>query len=345
MNDFIIPGKVNIICDGQFGSTGKGLIASYISEHEHIDVSVGSLSPNAGHTFYINDKKYISHLIPVSAVWNKHSTIFLSSDCVINTDLLFNEIKEFEIDTDRIVIHPRAAVVTETEDYIPNLVQIGSTKAGTGPARASKILRQNCLAQNHPLLKPFVKDFDIKYYLIQGCNVLVETGQGLDLGLNHGFDYPHCTSRDILPSNILGELGVSPRYLGNVCMTLRTFPIRVGHPKDKDGNIIGNSGPFYPDSKEISFEELGVKSELTTVTKRIRRIATWSEKQFYNSLYKIEPTHIFLNFCNYLREEDLHHFSWCDKISQQLWCGYGPYNNDVIEYYPKMLHSLLNIRN
>lgn len=69
--DFILPDKCNLIIDGQFGSTGKGLIASAIAEQCHVDLAVGRLSPNAGHTFYLDGKKNVTKLLPVA--WN-HAT-------------------------------------------------------------------------------------------------------------------------------------------------------------------------------------------------------------------------------------------------------------------------------
>jgi hypothetical protein len=40
----LIPGKFNIIIDGQFGSTGKGLLSNYISVFNHIDIAVSNAS-------------------------------------------------------------------------------------------------------------------------------------------------------------------------------------------------------------------------------------------------------------------------------------------------------------
>lgn len=110
---FIKPGKINIIIDGQFGSTGKGLIAAKIASDNLIHVAVGTLSPNAGHTFYIDEDKYTTHLIPVAGVIHPESTIYLSAECVIDELLLLQEIEEFGISHDRIIIHPRAAIITE----------------------------------------------------------------------------------------------------------------------------------------------------------------------------------------------------------------------------------------
>lgn len=44
--NFLVKGKVSMVIDGQFGSSGKGLIASYLAERCRPDISVGCLGPN-----------------------------------------------------------------------------------------------------------------------------------------------------------------------------------------------------------------------------------------------------------------------------------------------------------
>lgn len=71
--------------------------------------------------------------------------------------------------------------------------------------------------------------------------------------------------------------------------TARVHPIRVG----------GNSGPCYPDQTEITWSDLGIEPELTTVTQRVRRVFTWSQQQIEEAISVCCPTDVFLNFCNY----------------------------------------------
>lgn len=136
---------------------------------------------------------------------------------------LKKEISEFNIDCARIIIHPRAAVTLPSAQYDPFLVSIGSTQKG---------IRKNPLALNTPELEEFIDhDFKLKTYFDNGATAFVETGQGLGLGINHGFSYPYCTSRDVLPSVILGELALPPRMLGHVCMAFRVFPFVCQTPQ------------------------------------------------------------------------------------------------------------------
>jgi len=85
-------GKFNIIIDGQFGSTGKGLLANYVAVSNHIDIVVSNASANAGHTFYHHHNKYIVKQLPVSGVINTRSTIYLCPGAIIHPSTLLKGI-------------------------------------------------------------------------------------------------------------------------------------------------------------------------------------------------------------------------------------------------------------
>lgn len=332
-----------MIIDGAFGSTGKGAIAARIAMDNDIQVACASLSPNAGHTFYENGTKKVTKLLPVCGIVgnNKRQQIYLSANSIIDIKILFEEIEKFNIDPERIRIHPRAAVITkqdrEEEARLGGIETIASTQSGTGAARASKIMRTNPLVQNTPELSTMMGVIDLHELCKLKLNISMETGQGIGLGLDHGYSYPHCTSRDVLPAHVLADLGVHPRYCGNIMLTFRTFPIRVGNPI-RDGKEVGDSGPFWKDSKEIDWEYLGVVPELTTVTKRVRRIATFSMEQYKNAVKLVEPTHVFLNFVNYLKEEDVELFQFKD-VKCPTHVGYGPHPEQACRYDRRCLDN------
>lgn len=285
---------MDVIIDGQFGSTGKGLLAGYIANTNHYDIFVSSLSPNAGHTYRERGGyRVMVKQLPVGGVLNKRSQIYLTAGSIISPAALLQEMEAYDVDPDRVRIHPAAAVVEDTDiaferDPASAVAAISTTASGTGSALARKILREAVLAGGHPLLAPMCTPFDLAGYLDEGCTALMETAQGVSLGINAGF-YPHCTSRDISPSQALSDARLHPRYLGRVYLSLRTYPIRVGGP----------SGPFYDDSTETSWEALRQVPERTTVTNRIRRVATFSATQFRDALKLCRPDVVFLNFYNY----------------------------------------------
>lgn len=345
IENFTEPGKVAILVDGMFGSTGKGLAAGYIFQNNHIDIACASLSPNAGHTCYVGGEKYLVKQLPIAGVLSKRNTIYITADSVIDPNILLAEIEQYNIDPGRLAIHPRAAVVTDKlrSAEASSVKRVASTLSGTGAARAAKIMRKDVLAENHPILKGYCCNLDMHTLLSEGSSVFVETGQGLDLGLNFGYSYPFCTSRDILPSCILGGLGVHPKYMGNLMSVIRTFPIRVGNIVER-GVEVGKSGPFWSDSREISWDYLGVEAERTTVTNRIRRVATFSREGYSNMLNRLQPTHIFLNFVNYLKYDvDIQHIQSCLEDRMPDFYSYG---NDVLNcgvYTPGCLERYLGV--
>lgn len=330
----LTQGKLSIIIDGQFGSTGKGLLASYVAMLNHIDIGITNASANAGHTFYYNNKKHILKQLPVSAIISDRSTIYLCAGAIINPSILLKEITQYQIDTDRIAIHPRCAVITDSDIECESLpesatTKLSSTQSGVGSALARKINRTATLAGDIPELASMIKELDIQYLLDRGCTALMEVPQGFDLSLSSGLSYPHCTSREITVSAAMADAQVHPSYLGKVIACLRTYPIRVGNITNHNGVEIGYSGPFYSDSREVSWEDIGVKPEYTTVTGRVRRVATFSMLQYKRMLSTIRPDYIFLNFANYLSKSDL--LELLVKLPEVTHLGFGPTHNDIIE--------------
>ena len=85
---------------------------------------------------------------------------------------------------------------------------------------------------------------------------------------------------------------------------MRTYPIRVANRYDEQGNRIGWSGPAYEGQRELTWEEMGVTPEKTTVTKLTRRIFQFSEEQTRQAMQVVMPDEIFLNFANYCGDDD-----------------------------------------
>lgn len=328
---FLKSGKLNIIIDGQFGSTGKGVMSAWVGNFYHVDIAITNSSTNAGHSFFWRGKKQVARHLPISGILNERSQLYLCAGSIIDPDVLEKEMELFDVDPCRLAIHPRAAVIS-AEDIVAEskgqMIKIASTCKGVGSALSRKVLRIATLAKDSPRLKEFVSKLDLNWYLQQGVSMIMEVPQGFDLSINSGYDYPCCTSREITVAAALSDAQVHPSFLGNVMLCLRTFPIRVGNVV-KDGIEVGVSGPFYPDSQEISWKDLNVPEEYTTNTNRIRRVATFSMTQFKKAMEANRPTHVFLNFANYLSEENL------SKMIDELECvthvGFGPDITDIEE--------------
>jgi len=170
--------------------------------------------------------------------------------------------------------------------------------------------------------------------------VLVEGAQGYGLSMYHGF-YPYTTSRDVSLWQILADCGIPHDLLPTVMDlpditvvgTCRTYPIRVANRFDTHGTQVGYSGPCYDDQLEITFEEIGQKTELTTVTKLPRRIFTFSRKQIGEAIEYNGAREIFLNFVNYCKtEEEVQDIVESIERSPNTlvrWIGLGPEYKDV----------------
>lgn len=325
----LYKGKLNVLIDGQFGSTGKGLFSSFVAKNNTIDIAVSNSSTNAGHTFYFKGRKMVAKQLPVTGICSK-AIIYLCAGAIINPEVLLEEIATFNIDVNKLFIHPNATIILpediETEQK-GAAVHISSTQNGVGAALSRKISREALVAKDIPKLQGYIKNFDLQEYISKGSTAFMEVPQGLDLSLN-SIMYPYCTSREINVQSALTDSGVHPHYLGKVIACIRTFPIRVGNLEG------GYSGPFYDDSKETTWDAIGVPKEYTTNTKRLRRVATFSFKQYHNMLKKLRPDYIFLNFCNYMKSRS-ELDALLDKLPEVTHLGFSCKTQGIItrEFY------------
>jgi adenylosuccinate synthase len=127
--------------------------------------------------------------------------------------------------------------------------------------------------------------------IAKGRNVLLEGTQGFGLSLVHG-NWPFVTSADTSAGQLCADCGVSPRYLTDVLMVVRTHPIRVA----------GNSGNLQ---EEMTWDQISAivgrkVEERTTVTKKIRRIGHWDESLFKAAIAVNHPSAIACTFLDYL---------------------------------------------
>lgn len=311
----VAHGRASVLIDMQYGSTGKGLFAAFLAAmpDNAVDIASTNAGPNAGHTtcyapseLHPQGHKFVTFHLPTFGVIQQDCMIFLNAGSIIDPDMLMVELTQFNIDKKRLVIHPRAVVV-EPEDKAyekeasSGATKLASTQKGVGRALARKIMREAVVAAEHPMLKEYVKSPDIMLRLSRGAKMMIEVPQGFDLSLNDGLSYPHCTSRSINVAQSLSDAGVHPSFLYKTIGTQRYMPIRVGNIMDAEGKEIGHSGPCYPDQKELTWEQAGQEPEFTTVTKRMRRVFTWSPTQYARGLQVLRPDLIFCNFLNYAK--------------------------------------------
>jgi adenylosuccinate synthase len=321
---WFVQGKVSAIVGGQFGSEAKGLAAAYMTYHEAMHdpsgdyVFITNAGAQAGHTtIRIDGSKYICYHLPTGFVevqkMGGSACAYVNAGAVIDTDLMRQEIEDTGVDPSQIRVNAFAAVISDRDKDRektggPN--RIASTGKGIGSALSRKIMR----GADSSIARHFKEEFMNMGVMVTDSPVAplsknsyygLEIPQGTSLSINNSGMYPYTTSRDCWISSGLNDAGIHPHYLNQVCMVVRTFPIRVGNTTNEDGTV-NSSGPFYEGSEELKWSYFGphVEPERTTVTKRIRRIATWSNFQYERSCTLNRPDIVFLSFVNYLNTPD-----------------------------------------
>lgn len=152
-------------------------------------------------------------------------------------------------------------------------------------------------------------------YLHQG--LIHEGSQGYGLSLDHGTAYPYCTSRNVDVGQAMSYMAVPPHQVGRIIGVMRAgHMIRVGNVVE-DGQVVGESGPVPEDAREVSWEEIGRQAgmpddviaslssnELTTVTKRLRRVFTVSRSLMEDAIRTNGVTELAVNFLSYVSWQD-----------------------------------------
>lgn len=339
-----------MIIGGQWGSEGKGLFAGYMAMQRQPDAVVCQFGPNAGHTWLQGDKPIVFKSLPVASIAPSVKRIFLGPGSVINPGILEKELKDLGplLHGKQIFVHEAAAILqpgdAEAEMGDGGVSHIASTRQGTMEAMIRKMRRQDYYPAREWLKHLQVEVVHHEFYrqiMEESDTLQIEGSQGMDLSINSGHYYPYTTSRDCTPAQVLADCAVHPRDMGAVYACIRTYPIRVGNIIGGNGVVIGTSGPCYSDQNELAWNEIGQKEELTTVTKRVRRVFSFSLLQIKKLLVEVRPMGLFLNFCNYLPPEQVTRMRRdIDSLANRMmvrWTGYGPKHTDIQTHNPSVI--------
>jgi len=272
--------KLQIVVGGQAGSEAKGAVAGYLAAEQKNLLCIRVAGPNAGHSVVhpVTGRKYALRQIPVGAVTNRDAYLAIAAGSEIDPYVLHEEINWLEQEgipvRDRLFIDPAATWLTQAhkdrETTAALTARIGSTGKGIGAARAARIMRDAVtVGQAEPEFRQFGIVDQVSAiahsYLTKGATVQIEGTQGYMLGLHTQY-YPQVTSSDCTAIDFLAMARVNPWWVAEheleTWVVFRPYPIRVA----------GNSGPL---KDETTWEELGLEPELTTVTKKIRRVGHW----------------------------------------------------------------------
>jgi len=325
----MIPNRFNIVTDGQWGSTGKGLITTALASIHKPEILSTTNMANAGHTaVWDSDRKFIAKALPSAAAlktWmdDYNPTIVIGPSAALHIDQLLKEIDETK--TEDLIIHPRSGVITKDHqtsecDLDSGTKHIASTMQGCGAFLADKIMRRKelKLARDYDELDKYVYKGDslpqtlYNRIMYEDHTMLHEGSQGFSLDINHGSHYPNCTSRGTTAIQNVADMGLPLHCVGDIYLVIRPYPIRVGNVVEND-KVVGHSGGCYDDHEEMTWEQIMAdsgapesiannicKTELTTVTKRLRRAFGFSNKQLKQAVLSNGATKIALNFANYI---------------------------------------------
>lgn len=330
-----MSGKVTVVLDSQAGSCGKGKFIGYLAQADNVDVAINNFMSNAGHTYADLDKKVMTQHLPTSIV-NKSTQLYIGPGAAITPNILFNEMLKYRdlLDGRVVTVHPRAMVIKEEHRQRErDIIRSGSTFKGCGMAQADKVMRIPCVQLFGDYFKgedwsgEFDKELDIHGDAIEYlCNhivvedsmlainnmidcewsVMVEGSQGCDLDINYGLGYPHTTSRQCHAGQLVADCGISPRLVSDIIMIMRPYPIRISNQTNIGLEI---SSGDYDGAKELTWDIISERcgapadiefGEMTTVTKKMRRVfeMNWDRLAYVTALNR--PTQIALNFAQYI---------------------------------------------
>lgn len=293
---------VDVIIGGNYGSEGKGNIAFYLAPEYDILMRVGG--PNAAHKVYLESDEIFTHYSLPSGTQAGQADLVLGPGAVINPRELLKELARCDVTADRLSIDPHVMIIEDKDKKAEAALvrSIGSTASGTGMATARRLLRGGDvrLAENIPELLPYVRPTRdvLERAYSAGKRIMLEGTQGSGLSLHHG-RYPFVTSRDTNVAGCLAEAGIAPARVRRVVLVVRTYPIRVA----------GNSGPL---TRELTWQEIerrsgltGLKkTELTSRTKKLRRVGEPEWDLLRHSALYNAPTDIALTFADYMSIEN-----------------------------------------
>lgn len=279
--------RLTIVMDGQYGSCGKGHATGYLAanvpEAQTVAVRVGG--SNAGHTT-VDDAgvKWSLRQVPVTAVRDRRALLVLGAGSEIDLNVLEEEIRKLSSNgyhAGSQLIVDRAAVIIEDKHKLAEsaaglTVNSGSsTGKGVGAARADRAMRKaRLVGQDEQVVRRLqalgasvnnTGAFLNSLAREPMTEVMVEGIQGHGLSVYNVDAYPKVTSAGTDAVDLAAMARINP-WAGwsrsRVVVVMRTRPIRIA----------GDSGPL---ENETTWEALGLEPEITTVTKRVRRVGEW----------------------------------------------------------------------
>ncbi|NCD01002.1 adenylosuccinate synthetase [bacterium] len=188
----------------QWGDTGKGKIVDILAPWADVGVRCTGAN-NAGHTFYVNGKKIVLHLVPSSIAEDSRGKVsIIGPGTAVYPKFLIDELRFLDsqgLSYDNLKISLRAKLILPThivEDRVKEISlgngKIGTTGKGVGPVYSDHVSRiglvVNDLLNKELFAIKLKKHLEIKKALLKGFAVkdIYSIMQSDDLGGGSFFD-------------------------------------------------------------------------------------------------------------------------------------------------------------
>ena len=263
----------DILVGLQWGDEGKGKITDALADQYQWIVRYQG-GDNAGHTVYIDGKKFVTHSIP-TGILNPNCKVVITHGCVVNIPEIIKEVNLLEKTgisfKDRFYLSENAHLITpeHLRQDKSNKVKFGSTGKGIGPAYRDKIYRAGLRVKDYSQLidedKIIVTDTRklLRDAIYKGDKVLFEGAQAVMLDIEMG-TYPHVTSSPCIASYAPAGSGLPLTFFKHsiILGVAKAYTTRIG------------TGPFPSEihDKKVAQNIQFTGKEYGATTGRLRRV-------------------------------------------------------------------------
>lgn len=287
--------SVDVVVGLAWGDEAKGKVASQLASTKRDDgtpyynfVARWNGGSNAGHTIYINDNCYKTHIVPCGVLHGIKSVI--GPNCVLHPQSFYEELDELSdagFDMSLVKVAPNCHIVSNEHisfDRENLALKLGTTSSGIAPCYASKAARTGVLAQD-ALEHDFIWDGKLS------GNVLCEGAQGVWLDINHG-NYPYVTSSETLPYSSC-SLGFPTQVISNIYGAAKLYDTRSGEDSMFPPSLLED-----PTLRKIA----DVGKEYGVTTGRRRKVNWLNLNMLIDAARLSGATNIVVNKCDVIRE-------------------------------------------
>lgn len=241
---------------------------------------------NAGHTVFVDGKKYKTHLVPSGVFHGKLSLV--GPGCVLHPPSFQAELDYLEengFDTSLVKVSPNCHIVQEKHiEFDKNNLagKLGTTSKGIAPVYADKHARTGLLAEQVLSENLLYRD------TLQG-RILCEGAQGVWLDIDHG-NYPFVTSSITLPYGAC-SLGIPPQKIREIWGAAKIYDTRSGED------------PLFPPSlldDPVLLRIADEGQEFGVTTGRRRKVRYLDLDRLIKSINITGTTHLVISKCDVL---------------------------------------------